>query len=74
MTTAIWTVRLFGGRDVGVTFDSSAGTIAILGQAITLFQHCLHRCSRGGTMRSTAAAASRPAREAPSLGTMCKRQ
>jgi hypothetical protein len=36
MTATVFTCRLFGGKDVGITYDSSAGTIAILGQSITI--------------------------------------
>jgi hypothetical protein len=28
--------RLFGGRDIGVSYDSGAGTISILGQSVTI--------------------------------------
>jgi hypothetical protein len=36
MSVTIYTCRLFGGRNLGVNFDSSAGTLTILGQAITI--------------------------------------
>jgi hypothetical protein len=36
MTVTVITCRLFGGRNLGVTFDSVAGTISILGQSLTL--------------------------------------
>lgn len=36
MTAIVYTTRLFGGRDVGVTYDSAAGTLAILGQSVTI--------------------------------------
>lgn len=36
MTTKTWTVRLFGGRNVGITYDDVAGTLTILNQSISL--------------------------------------
>lgn len=36
MTAIVYTTRLLGGRDVGVTYDSAAGTLAILGQSVTI--------------------------------------
>jgi len=36
MSVTTWPVRLFGGRDLGVSFDPVAGTIAILGQSVSL--------------------------------------
>lgn len=35
MTTA-YTFRLFGGRDLGIIYDSTAGTLSLLGQAINI--------------------------------------
>lgn len=36
MTIKTWNARLFGGRDVGVTYDDVAGTLTILNQSISL--------------------------------------
>ena len=36
MSVSNFNCRLFGGRDVGVQFDSSAQTISILGQSIAI--------------------------------------
>jgi hypothetical protein len=36
MTATIYPVRLFGGRHLGVTYDSVAGTLSIQGQSLTL--------------------------------------
>lgn len=36
MTTQTFVVRLFGGRDVGVTYDSGAGTLAFADQSYAL--------------------------------------
>ncbi|UPT97258.1 hypothetical protein J4G48_0003485 [Bradyrhizobium barranii subsp. apii] len=36
MAAIVFTTRLFGGHDIGITFDSIAGTLAILGQSITI--------------------------------------
>src|SRR5689334_24325423 len=36
MTTATFLCRLFGGKDVGVVYDSVAQTISILGQSISI--------------------------------------
>ena len=36
MSTQTFLCRLFGGRDVGVIYDSGAGTITIAGQSLTL--------------------------------------
>jgi hypothetical protein len=36
MSVQTFLCRLFGGRDVGATFDSGAGTLSICGQSLTL--------------------------------------
>lgn len=36
MTITTYPVRLFGGRNVGVTYDSGAGTLTVMNQAISL--------------------------------------
>ena len=36
MTTQTFITRLFGGRDIGVTYDNVAGVINILGQNLTV--------------------------------------
>jgi len=36
MPVAIFTTRLMGGRNVGIKFDSTAGSISIAGQSLTL--------------------------------------
>ena len=36
MTTTVFQTRLLGGRDLAVTYDNGAGTIAVLGQSLTL--------------------------------------
>jgi hypothetical protein len=36
MSVQVFMCRLFGGRDLGVTYDCGAGTISILGQSITI--------------------------------------
>ncbi|WP_375791091.1 hypothetical protein ACE102_03115 [Bradyrhizobium sp. vgs-9] len=36
MTTTTYTTRLFGGRDIGITYDSVAGTLSILGQSVSI--------------------------------------
>jgi hypothetical protein len=36
MTTTVYPIRLFGGRNMGVTYDSVAGTITVMNQALAL--------------------------------------
>jgi hypothetical protein len=36
MSAQTFLIRLFGGRDLAVAFDSGAGTISILGQSISI--------------------------------------
>ncbi len=36
MSVQTFMCRLFGGRDVGVAYDNLGGTIAILGQSISI--------------------------------------
>jgi hypothetical protein len=36
MTVTTYPVRLFSGRNVGITYDNVAGTISALGQSLTL--------------------------------------
>jgi len=36
LSTQTYLCRLFGGRDIGVTYDSGGGTISILGQSISI--------------------------------------
>jgi hypothetical protein len=36
MSTTVFTSRIFGGRDVVVTYDNSANTITILGRSVTI--------------------------------------
>src|SRR5690349_5765037 len=36
MTTTSYPIRLFGGRNLGVVYDSGAGTISVQGQSLTL--------------------------------------
>jgi hypothetical protein len=36
MSTQTFLCRLFGGRDLAVTYDNGAGTISIFGQSVTI--------------------------------------
>ena len=36
MSVQNYVCRLFGGRDIGVSYDNGAGTLAILGQSLTI--------------------------------------
>jgi hypothetical protein len=36
MTTTVYPIRLFGGRNLGVTYDSVAGTLSILNTSIAI--------------------------------------
>jgi len=36
MTISTYQVRLFGGRNLGVSYDSAAGTLTVMNQAINL--------------------------------------
>src|SRR5258708_30663724 len=36
MSVQVYVCRLFGGRDIGVTYDDVGGTISILGKSISI--------------------------------------
>jgi hypothetical protein len=63
MSSQTFVCRLFGGRDVGVTYDSGAGTLSIFGQSVTISSlssalQAQWQSATGGTVVGTS---SRPA-------------
>jgi hypothetical protein len=76
MSTQTFLCRLFGGRDLAVTYDNGAGTISILGQSISVSSlstalQAQWAAAIGGassTFSTTASGASRPAFGGDNIG------
>jgi hypothetical protein len=61
MTATTYPVRLFGGRNLGVTYDSVAGTLSILNVSITLSSLSVALQAQWASAIATTNPSSRPA-------------
>jgi hypothetical protein len=75
MSTQVFLCRLFGGRDLGIVYDSGAGTISILGQSIAVsslsaaLQQKWQDALNSGTGTTPSPPFSRPAFGGDNIGT-----